>query len=540
MVHDPQTQRWLYPLLLGALFVAGFVTRGFIPTDTEPDSPPPPPSAPEAPATALTPPPAPAVEGYDKEKADSTYLLQTPGVVSRDTRERDYGLGPNYFTRLEALPEVQPGEITTFELWRYGGQGKTSFCSMELPRPFPEWIAHLEAQKPKLMEQVEAYMSRRFDLSGAARADGATMTRGKPIMQGPTARLAKGVESFEALAALDADAIRARDLFPYKPLAHPLQSIGHMLFPDEWVKAHPEHARVDVDFDIPTAYLPEFPPPLFLTTHKELGDVSRGREITIGNYYEIFNGLLTPEQMEGVKELLRPTPTTWFNQTHHRVTREPNAGVSCMSCHTNGHTNGAIALGPDARPNLKRLRTDTPTLRGMFNNLTLSSKRAIRGLDHFAEVEEYFDGDPGMAQAIGPRGVQASVNSRMGDFQSIIDYPPAPKLGPDMRLIRSKATPAEVRGEELFHGKANCASCHHGPGFTDNQMHDLQVERFYVGRPEGAIKTFGLRGIKDSPPYLHDGRLMTLDDTVEFFNLVFSLQLTAQEKDDLVAYLLCL
>ncbi len=38
--------------------------------------------------------------------------------------------------------------------------------------------------------------------------------------------------------------------------------------------------------------------------------------------------------------------------------------------------------------------------------------------------------------------------------------------------------------------------------------------------PRGPIKTFTLRGIKDSPPYLHDGRLLTLEDTVEFFNLV--------------------
>ena len=71
-------------------------------------------------------------------------------------------------------------------------------------------------------------------------------------------------------------------------------------------------------------------------------------------------------------------------------------------------------------------------------------------------------------------------------------------------------------------------------------MHDLKVERFYHGRPEGPIKTFALRGIKDSPPYLHDGRLPTLDDAVEFFNLVLELQLTAQEKDDLRNYLLCL
>jgi cytochrome c peroxidase len=54
---------------------------------------------------------------------------------------------------------------------------------------------------------------------------------------------------------------------------------------------------------------------------------------------------------------------------------------------------------------------------------------------------------------------------------------------------------------------------------------------------DGAIKTFPLRGVKDSPPYLHDGRLLTLEDTVEFFNLVLGTKLTAGEKQDLVAFM---
>jgi cytochrome c peroxidase len=279
---------------------------------------------------------------------------------------------------------------------------------------------------------------------------------------------------------------------------------------------------------------------MFLTTHKELGDVTGGREVTLGNYYEIFDGLLTAEQMEGLKELLRPSPTTWFNHTTHRVTLEPSNGVACLDCHVNGHTNGAFELAPDARPHMARLRVDTPTMRGNFNLMQLSSKRSIRSMDHFAEVEEYFDGDPGMQQAIGPRAVQRQVTNRMGDFNSIIDFPPAPKLGPLMKLLPSKASEQELRGEALFHGKAQCATCHGGPAFVDDYMHDLQVERFYVGRPEGPIKTFPLRGIKDSPPYLHDGRAPTLADAVEFFNLVLELHLTREEKADLVAYLLCL
>jgi hypothetical protein len=43
--------------------------------------------------------------------------------------------------------------------------------------------------------------------------------------------------------------------------------------------------------------------------------------------------------------------------------------------------------------------------------------------------------------------------------------------------------------------------------------------------------------VKDSPPYLHDGRLLTLDDTVEFFNLILELQLTPAEKSDLVTFM---
>lgn len=447
---------------------------------------------------------------------------------------------PDYTKDLRIYPEVTKGMRTPFDLWRYYGRGNSSFGSPNLPMRWEQWVSFNKKQKPQLMKDVRAYMNERYDFSGET-IPGQLMSGGrKAVMAGPVARLPKGVASFEALAELSPEEIRERDLFPYKPLAHPIQTTAHMVFPESWLAVHPEHRRMDVDHDFPEAYLPEFPAPMFLTTHKELGDVTGGREVTLDNYYEIFDGLLSPEQMEGLKELLRPTATTWFNHTTHRITEEPSNGVACFDCHVNGHTNAAIELGPDSRPNLARLRTDTPTMRGNFNLMQLSSKRSIRSMDHFAEVEEYFDGDPGMMQSIGPRAAQRSVTNRMGDMNSILDNPPAPKLGPLMKLIPAKATAAELRGEELFHGKAQCASCHSGPAFVDDYMHDLQVERFYIGRPEGPIKTFPLRGIKDSPPYLHDGRLPTLADTVEFFNLVLELKLTKQEKEDLVAYMLAI
>ena len=70
------------------------------------------------------------------------------------------------------------------------------------------------------------------------------------------------------------------------------------------------------------------------------------------------------------------------------------------------------------------------------------------------------------------------------------------------------------------------------------ETHRTELGHTLVG--DGAIKTFPLRGIKDSPPYLHDGRLLTLADTVEFFNLVLELKLTPDEKKSLVAFMLAL
>jgi cytochrome c peroxidase len=104
------------------------------------------------------------------------------------------------------------------------------------------------------------------------------------------------------------------------------------------------------------------------------------------------------------------------------------------------------------------------------------------------------------------------------------------------RLSHNKANEQELQGEQLFFGKARCASCHMPPAYTDHQMHDLKLERFGA-EGDGPIKTFVLRGIKDSPPYFHDGRLPTLEDTVEFFNIVSELKLNRDEKAALAAFL---
>jgi len=177
------------------------------------------------------------------------------------------------------------------------------------------------------------------------------------------------------------------------------------------------------------------------------------------------------------------------------------------------------------------------------------SQRALKTVEDFTEFEQraaYFDGDPVIATKKGVNVLEwGSQVHFMGEFQEILDFPPAPKLDVLGKLDPKKATPAELRGQALFFGQPQCASCHVPPYYTDNLMHNLRAERFckpqlingMMASADGPIKTFPLRGIKDTPPYMHDGRLLTLDDTVEFFNLVLGTQLTADEKQDLVAFL---
>ncbi|HEX9763801.1 MAG TPA: hypothetical protein VGA39_00825, partial [Candidatus Acidoferrales bacterium] len=209
----------------------------------------------------------------------------------------------------------------------------------------------------------------------------------------------------------------------------------------------------------------------------------------------------------------------------------------------------ATHLAGDVRPQELRHRIDTPSLRGVNIQRLFGSQRVMKSVEDFTEFEQraaYFDGDPVSAQKKGvnilERGSQVHF---MAEFQELMDFPPAPKLNVFGKLDPKKATEAELRGQEIFFGKGQCSTCHAAPYYTDNLMHNLQAERFYekqmingrLASADGPIKTFPLRGIKDSPPYLHDGRLLTLEDTVEFFNLVLGVQLTDQEKKDLAAFL---
>ncbi|MGV3660553.1 MAG: cytochrome B6 [Prosthecobacter sp.] len=419
---------------------------------------------------------------------------------------------------------------------------------------FPSLVKRLEAGKPKFAKRQQDLLKERYDLSDKP-VDGVTMGAGKAVQGGIRVKLPKDM-TWDKLAAMSPENIKEKDAWPegFFPLPHPHHEAGGMVFPKKQIdevkkQTQRDLTRFDLDFDLPDHMLPEFPAPIYINTRPDLGDVSKGQLVTLGNFHDLFSGFLNTKQLDGLRLLVTPFPQAQFNATHDRRALLATQGVACLDCHSNGHTNAATHTVGDIRPNEHRHRIGTPTLRGMNINSTFGSQRAMKSVEDFTEFEQraaYFDGEPDQASRKGvnplDRGIQVQA---MAEFQNILGFPPAPKLLPTGKLDPTKATKNELNGEALFHGKAQCYICHTGPYFSDGLMHDLKTERFFKekminGRKasaDGPIKTFVLRGIKDSPPYLHDDRLMTLDDTVEFFNLVLQTHLNTEEKADLVAFL---
>ena len=423
-------------------------------------------------------------------------------------------------------------------------------------KPFEEVMKADVAAKPEVMQKQANLYEQRYDMSD--QPSDVKMSAGrKAVQEGVRVKLPEGV-TWEQLSAATPERIKETNTFPYgfRPLPHTKHPVGGQVFPKQQIDAiqkleNRDLSRFDVDFDLPDHLTPEFPPPIFLSSRPDLGDVSQGQVLSIKNY-KLLKGKVTPVQMEGMRLLLTPFPQQQFNQTEDRKVKEASLGVTCLDCHVNGHTNAAFHLNPDTRPQAARFRLDTVSLSGMFNQQIHGSKRSLRSVEDFSEFEQrtaYFDGDHVIAAKKGVHLPDRSdAVAMMAQMQNMFDFPPAPKLDVFGKLIPEKATELELQGQEVFFGKGRCAECHPAPFYLDDKMHDLHLERFYktemingqYNMPDGPIKTFTLRGIKDSPPYHHDGRLLTLADTVEFYNLVLQTDLTEQEKQALVAFLKCL
>ena len=146
------------------------------------------------------------------------------------------------------------------------------------------------------MQRQSGLLNERYDLSDRAMQNVMMSGGRKPVHQGVRVKLTAGA-TWDALAAMPPDEIRQRGLLPagFLPLPHVKHATGGQVFPDRQIdeirrQEGRDLRRFDVNFDFPDHITAEFPPPIFLTTRPELGDVSRGQLLTIRNFYEIMNG----------------------------------------------------------------------------------------------------------------------------------------------------------------------------------------------------------------------------------------------------------
>jgi cytochrome c peroxidase len=114
-------------------------------------------------------------------------------------------------------------------------------------------------------------------------------------------------------------------------------------------------------------------------------------------------------------------------------------------------------------------------------------------------------------------------------------------------------TPEERAGLDLFRGKAHCVTCHVGPNFSDERVHNTGIawrdgRITDEGAGNGTFKTPTLREVARTGPYMHDGSIATLTQVIDYYDAggrrnpfldgnILPLGLTAEEKRQLLAFL---
>ncbi|HSI61701.1 MAG TPA: cytochrome B6, partial [Candidatus Saccharimonadia bacterium] len=224
---------------------------------------------------------------------------------------------------------------------------------------FDAMVKKLQAAKPEFAKRQQDLLKERYDFADKP-VEGLTMPRGKPVQGGVRVKLPKDM-TWDKLAEMTPDDIKAKDLWPagLYPLPHPHHEAGGMIFPKKQIDGVKEQTgrdltRFDLDYDLPDHMLPEFPAPIYLNTRPDLGDVSQGKLITLGNFHDVFKDIINPKQLEGLRLLVTPFPQAQFNATNDRKALLAHQGVACFDCHSNGHTNAATHTVGDIRPNEHR------------------------------------------------------------------------------------------------------------------------------------------------------------------------------------------
>ncbi|WP_078593980.1 cytochrome-c peroxidase [Evansella clarkii] len=184
------------------------------------------------------------------------------------------------------------------------------------------------------------------------------------------------------------------------------------------------------------------------------------------------------------------------------------------------------------------------------NEMNMSLDELIPKLEAIEGYEELFI-EAGYGDGITPE----AIGYALAAFQRLIVVENTP-YDQFLNGDREALSDAEIRGLDLFAGDAGCINCHQGENLSDNDFYNIGLDkddegRFAVTGDEedmGAIRTPGLYGITHTGPYMSDGSIRTLEEVIDFYDrggdghenthrLITELNLTDQEKEDLLAFL---
>lgn len=252
-----------------------------------------------------------------------------------------------------------------------------------------------------------------------------------------------------------------------------------------------------------------------------------------------------------------------------------DGSISCASCH---RPELAFTDGERFSPGANDLHTlrNTPSLfavayqRGLnwdggaatLEIQSIVPLEAENEMDaDLGEILQRLDDDPEYRalfyEAFGTGPSVQTLTQALATFQRTI----LPTGSPYDRFLTSNehTLSAEQRlGQDLFFGRAGCATCHSGVRLTDDSFRqngltprDEDPGRGHLsGRPEdmGLFKVPSLRNVAITAPYMHDGRFDTLDQVVRHYEsggenppnqdpAIRPLSLTDAERRAIVAFL---
>ena len=269
--------------------------------------------------------------------------------------------------------------------------------------------------------------------------------------------------------------------------------------------------RFDLDFDLPDHFLPEFPPPIFLTTRPDLGDVSQGKLVTIDELLRAVQRhpqsrssskacgcwsrrsrsssstrptIAAPRSRAAASPASTATSTATPTRATHLVGRHPAAGVPPPHRH-------AVAARRE-HPAAVRLAARAEDGRGLHR------VRAARRLLRRRPGDRHQEGrQHPRARQPGPLHGRVPGAARL----------PAGAEARRVRQARSRARPPppSCAARSCSSARPSASTCHPPPYYTDNPMHNLQAERFFKPQMINGRMAIGRRPDQDLPAARHQG-----------------------------------